>query len=186
MQTQTDADFLSVEEYLAGELTSEIRHEYINGQVHAMVGASDRHNLIAGNLFVLLRPLARSRGCQVFIADMKVYLNIGGEDIFYYPDIIVCCDPDDREPYFRRHPCLIIEVLSPATERIDRREKFLAYASLPSLTDYLLVDQDRARVTVFERAHDWKPEIFGPCEEIHLACLDASVKVDEIYESIDL
>jgi Uma2 family endonuclease len=185
MDTQLNEDSLSVAQYLAGERVSEIRHEYINGRVHAMVGASDRHNLIAGNVFVLLRQLANPRGCQVFISDMKVYLNIGGEDILYYPDVMVACDPDDREPYFRRNPCLVVEVLSPATERIDRREKFLAYTTLPSLKEYLLVCQDQPRVTLFQRRDNWQAHIFGPGNRLELDCLEGAIEVDAVYETLD-
>jgi Uma2 family endonuclease len=80
------------------------------------------------------------------MADMKVYLKIAGEDVFYYPDLLVSCDPEDNEKYYRTRPCLIVEVLSPTTERIDRREKFMAYTSLPSLQEYILIAQDRQAV----------------------------------------
>ena len=185
MDTQLNEDSLSVAQYLAGERVSEIRHEYINGRVHAMVGASDRHNLIALNIATLLLSKARARGCQVFISDMKVYLNIGGEDILYYPDVMVACDPDDREPYFRRNPCLVVEVLSPATERIDRREKFLAYTTLPSLKEYLLVCQDQPRVTLFQRRDNWQAHIFGPGSRLELDCLEGAIEVDAVYETLD-
>lgn len=184
MNTRADLENLTVTDYLDGELRSEIRHEYINGQVHAMVGASDKHNLIALNIATALLAQARSDGCQVFIADMKVSLNIAGEDIFYYPDVMVCCDPLDRETYFRKSPCLIVEVLSPATQRIDRREKFLAYTSLPSLEDYMLVAQDRPQVTLFQRRNDWKPLLFGPGDGIEFHCRKISLPVDDIYETI--
>ncbi len=186
MNIQTDSEKLTATDYLAGELPSEIRHEYINGQVHAMVGASDRHNLIAGNIFSCLRATAHSSGCQVFISAMKVYLNIAGEDIFYYPDVMVCCDPLDRETFFRKSPCLIVEVLSPATPRIDRREKFLAYTSLPSLEDYILVAQDRPLVTLFQRRNNWKPLLFGPGDTIPLTCPETGLMVDDVYETITL
>ncbi len=186
MNIQAKNAFLSVEDYFAGEQCAESRHEYINGTVHAMGGASAVHNLISGNLFAALRVAARSTPCQVFIADMKVFLSIGGEDIYYYPDVLVSCDPEDRQKYFRSSPCLVIEVLSPATERIDRREKFLAYTSLDSLQEYILVAQDQQLVTLFRRANDWQPELFGPDNELSLDCLDVSLPVVDIYEGVDL
>ncbi len=186
MNIQPESGCLSVEEYLAGEQRTEIRHEYINGRIHAMGGASAAHNLISGNLFILLRTAARSTPCQVFIADMKILLSIAGEDIFYYPDVLVSCDPDDREPYYRRNPCLIVEVLSPATERIDRREKFLAYTTLESLREYILVSQEHQAVTVFRSKNNWKPEIYGVEDTLSLDCLDCALSLEEIYEEIDL
>lgn len=174
---------ISVEEYLAGELQSEVRHEYIDGQVYAMGGASDRHGLILNALAYLLTPLARRRRCQLFTSDMKLKLEIAGRPVFYYPDLMLACDPDDREPYFRRHPCLLVEVLSEATERIDRREKLLAYQTLPSLREYLLVAQDARRVEVYRRANDWLAEEVTR-GEVRLDCLEAAIPIEAIYQDV--
>ena len=125
--------FIGEQEYLDGELHGELRHEYIDGQVYAMTGASRAHGLIVNALAYALTPGARRKQCQLFTSDMKVRLKVGGKTLFYYPDLVLSCDPDDREPYFSRSPCLIIEVLSESTARIDRREKLLAYQTLPSL-----------------------------------------------------
>ena len=89
---------------------------------------------------------------------MKLRLNIADKTVFYYPDLLLSCAPDDRQPYFRSRPCLIVEVLSDSTERIDRREKLLAYQTLPSLQEYVLVAQNARRVEVYRRTNDWKAE----------------------------
>ena len=175
---------LSIEDYLEGERHSDVRHEYIDGEVYAMVGASDRHGLIVNALAYALTPPARRRGCQLFSSDMKVRLNIAGQEMFYYPDLLLSCDPTDREIYFRRHPCLIIEVLSESTERIDRREKLLACQTLPSLQEYLLVAQDRRRVEVFRRVKEWHIEVIE-AGEINLHCLDTAITLDEIYAEVE-
>jgi Uma2 family endonuclease len=174
---------VSVNDYIEGEPRNEIRHEYIDGQVYAMGGASRVHGLIAGNLFLRLRPKAREQHCQLFIADMKVRLNIGGQEIFYYPDLLLSCDPDDRADYFCQTPCLIIEVLSEATERIDRREKMLAYQTLSSLQEYVLVAQDDRQVEIYRRRNEWQPEIVNE-GVFHLDCLDLSVSLDGVYEDV--
>jgi Uma2 family endonuclease len=174
---------VSVTEYLEGEQLCEIRHELIDGQVYAMGGASRVHGLIAGNLFSQLRQNSREKHCQLFIADMKVRLKISGQDIFYYPDLLLSCDPDDRADYFSQAPCLIIEVLSESTERIDRREKMLAYQTLPSLLEYVLVAQDDRRVEIYRRRTEWRPEIVNE-GVFHLDCLDLSVAVDDVYEDV--
>ncbi|MHB9102072.1 MAG: Uma2 family endonuclease [Sulfuricella sp.] len=135
---------IPIPEYLEGELRSDIRHEYVAGQVYAMAGAGEKHNLIALNIASRLRSAVRGTPCRAFISDMKV--RVGQNDAFYYPDVMVACDPQDTESLYKRSPCLIVEVLSPATEAIDRREKFFAYRSLPSLRHYLLVSQDQRRV----------------------------------------
>jgi Uma2 family endonuclease len=174
---------IGVEEYLAGELAGEVRHEYVGGRVYAMVGASDRHGLIAGNIHAALHPHARARGCQLFIADMKVRLQIGADHLFYYPDLLLSCDPQDRETYYRTRPCLIVEVLSETTERIDRREKFLAYRALDSLREYVLVSQDQRQVEVFRRDDGWRGELLSE-GVLRLDCLETALAAETIYEGV--
>jgi Uma2 family endonuclease len=171
---------ISVEDYIAGEQRSEIRHEYIDGQVYAMSGASDRHGLLVNALAFALTPGARNNHCQLFTSDMKLRLSIADKPVFYYPDLLLACDPSDRETYFRCRPCLIVEVLSESTERIDRREKLLAYQGLPSVMEYLLVAQDTRRVEIYRRANDWQVEYFVS-GEIRIECLGVSVTLDAIY-----
>ncbi|MDP3696366.1 MAG: Uma2 family endonuclease [Desulfocapsaceae bacterium] len=174
---------ISVTDYLAGEPLSEIRHEYINGQVYAMGGANRVHGLIVTALSLLTGPRAREKHCQLFIADMKVRLNISGQEIFYYPDLLLSCDPDDRADYFCQIPCLIIEVLSESTERIDRREKMLAYQTLSSLLEYVLVAQDDRQVEIYRRRNEWQPEIIND-GLFHLDCLDVNISIDDVYEDV--
>lgn len=175
--------FISVEEYLAGERLSEIRHEYIDGRVYAMTGASDRHGLIVNALAFALTPAARRKGCQLFTSDMKLRLAISGKTVFYYPDLLLSCDPEDRESHFRQNPCLLIEVLSESTERIDRREKLLAYQTLPSLQAYWMVAQDARRVEVHRRADNWQAQSLED-GQLAVDCLDVMLSVDEIYQDL--
>ena len=175
---------LSVDEYLASEDGAELRHEYIGGEVYAMTGATARHGLITLNMAAALRSHVRGSGCQLFANDMKVRLRIGGDDIFYYPDILLSCDPADRAVYFRESPCLIVEVLSESTERLDRREKFFAYQRIPSLREYVLVAQDRCEVQVHRRSSDWAAEVLTE-GMLRLECLDVGLSLDDIYEDVD-
>ena len=179
MQPERVAPFLSVEEYLEGELSSELRHEFVDGAVYAMVGASDRHGLIAGNLHSALNLRLPDR-CQVFMADMKVRIQTAERDIFYYPDVLVSCDPGDRERYYRECPCLVVEVLSPQTERLDRFEKFLFYRDLDSLAEYVLVAQDYRQLEVFRRAEQWQATRYTQ-GSVPLRSVDLVVTLDEIY-----
>ena len=135
---------VSIQEYLEDEPTGDIRHEYIAGQVYAMAGAGEKHNRISLNIAFHLRAATRGKSCGVFINDMKV--RVEHHDSFYYPDVLVTCDPQDTQPFYKKFPCLIVEVLSPSTETIDRREKWVAYRTLPSLHHYLLVSQDNRRL----------------------------------------
>ena len=184
MPARIDSKYaISVDEYLAGEQYSELRHEYIDGQVYAMTGASRAHGLIVNALAFALTPAARRKGCQLFTSDMKLRLEIGGKTCFYYPDLLLSCDPQDREPYFRRSPCPIVEVLSESTARIDRREKLLAYQSLPSLQAYLLVEQEARRVELYRRATDWRVE-YHDAGEIWLDCLELALPLAEVYADV--
>jgi Uma2 family endonuclease len=116
MQATQNVVALSVAEYLTGELKSRDRHEYLGGVVYAMAGASEDHNLISLNLAFALRTHLRGGRCKVNMADVKVRLQISIEDVFYYPDVMVASDPRDTDPYFKRFPQVLIEVLSPQTD----------------------------------------------------------------------
>jgi Uma2 family endonuclease len=178
---------LSPDEYLRVEAQSEIRHEFVRGQVFDMVGGTDTHNLISLNIASALRERLRGRPCRVFMADMKV--RIAAAEVFYYPDVFVTCDSSDRKPYFKEHPCLIVEVLSETTEGTDRREKFLAYESLESLKEYVLVQQSRRELEVFRRgsAHSpWTKSSHVDDQEVDFPSLGISLTLSQIYEGLDL
>jgi Uma2 family endonuclease len=175
---------LSPEEYLEGEQYSEIKHEYVDGDVYAMAGTSDAHNLISGNLFALLHSELRGKPCRVFFADIKTAIQTIQKTRFYYPDIQVTCAEDDTDPYVKRHPKLIIEVLSPSTERKDRAEKFYTYRALDSLQEYVLVAQEVARVEVYRRRTGWDLEMYGAGEEFHLESVDLRIAVADVYEQV--
>ena len=150
---------MSVEEYLDGEKKSEVRHEYVAGDVYAMAGASRTHNLIAGNIYAVLKTALRGGGCQTFVEGVKVRVRARGETLFYYPDVFASCDPRDTDEYFSDYPSIIFEVLSPDTARLDQREKRWAYQTLDSLQIYVLVDQFKAELNVWRRVGDgWETE----------------------------
>lgn len=171
---------IRVEDYLEGETRTEIKHEYLDGEVVAMGGASAKHGLVAGAFYGALLPHARRKGCQLFIADMKVRVEHAGQTYFYYPDIVLACAPDDRETYYRRSPCLLVEVLSPSTERIDRREKLFAYETIPALREYVLVDPDKRCVEIYRFGDPVRCETCT-VGAFRLDCLDAEITLDEVY-----
>ena len=176
---------ISIEEYLEGERLSEVRHEYVAGYVYAMAGASDDHNRIAGNIFGELRERLRGKPCEAFINDMKVKIPPKLASAFFYPDVLVACDPKDTEKYFRERPAIIFEVLSPDTERTDRREKALAYGYIETLRVYVLVEQDEMKLTVLRPAADgsWTTEIIeGRQAILALPEIDVRIPFDRIYE----
>ena len=178
---------ISVDDYLLGEQQTDIKHEYLDGQVVAMGGASRAHGLLVMSLSALLLPAARQKHCQLFAADMKLRLDHDGASYFYYPDLVLSCDPADRDPLFVRTPCLLVEVLSPSTERIDTREKLLAYRLLPSLREYLLLRQDTLHAELYQRRDDggWTHQrLTQPDDAFSLLCLQVSVSLRDIYADI--
>lgn len=171
--------WLSPAEYLAGELIADVRHEYVDGEVFAMSGASRRHADICGNIFMSLRPQVRQRGCSGYLNDVK--LRVEAANAYYYPDFVVTCAADDRDPYVVHAPSLVIEVLSPSTDSIDRREKRANYAKIPGLQEYLIVEQDERRVDVWRRtAEGWRCETVT-AGAIRLDSLDCQLALDDIY-----
>ncbi len=172
---------ISVEEYLEGEKYSTVKHEYVAGRVHAMVGASSAHNLIAWNLHAALHAHLRGKPCRVFMADMKPRV----ADAFYYPDLMVTCDPLDRHEYYRERPVLAIEVLSPATEKTDTLDKRVAYQSLASLQEYAMVAQDKMEVRILRRSgEDWDLEIYTEGDCVRFATVDLDLPIEAIYEDV--
>lgn len=173
---------ITVEDYLAGEEYAEFRHEYLDGAVYAMGGASDKHGLIAGNVFAKLNS-ALPDSCQAFISDMKVHIQVGAQEIFYYPDIVVSCAQDDRELYYREKPILIVEVLSSSTERLDRYEKFSNYIELASLQEYVLIEQRFKLIELYRRANRWDREIVTQ-GMFRLESVGLDLSVDEVYRRV--
>ena len=176
--------YLSVADYLAGERDADVRHEYVDGQIYAMAGASDRHNRIAGNFFVRLSLHLDGGECEPFISDMKVKVDPA---LYYYPDVVVTCDPPGGDRYTRSEPRLIVEVLSPSTERVDRTEKLHAYRRVESLREYVLVSQDMTLVELHRRGEggEWTVEVFtGLEEQITLDSVGLSLSLSDVYRNV--
>ena len=168
---------MSVAEYLAYEHSQDIRHEFVDGYLYAMTGASELHERIASNLLVALGVHLRGSPCRAYKGDLKIAV---GDD-HYYPDVFVTCGADRPEGYSRDDPTLIVEVLSPSTARNDRGDKRLAYESLTSLREYVLVWQDRTRVEVWVRGRDAPLVLESPDEMLRLDSIGFEVRVGELY-----
>jgi Uma2 family endonuclease len=179
---------LSVTDYLQLEAGSLTKHEYINGEVYAMAGASDTHVTIAGNLFALLRSHIRGSGCRVYIADMKI--RIETRNCFYYPDVMVTCDPHDQTTtHYKCFPKLVVEVLSGSTEAFDRGDKFADYQTLTSLEEYVLINSCRQRVECFRRNAEglWVLQSYTPeRDRFELRSINFSATLGALYEDAEL
>ena len=180
-------EFITVEEYLEGETLAQVRHEFVDGKVFAMAGASDHHGLVAGNLFAALHAHLRGGPCQTFQSDMKLHLKTDLGERFYYPDLLVSCENNEVHPYYRDSPRVIIEVFSDSTWRTDRYEKLPAYQSLPSVEEIVLISPNWAEVNVYRRAENWQHEILTKMDDtLHLKALDFSLPLTELYERVTL
>lgn len=175
---------LSVDEYLEAEKDSPVRHEYIDGQIFAMAGASDRHNRISINLTSKLDDKLGDGPCEVFMADMKVWVSAS---VFYYPDVVVACDAPGVDAYYRKQPRLIIEVSSQGIERVDRSEKLVAYKQVKSLKEYVIIAQNRVHLEIFrrERGGRWSWEVLTELsDELRLESVGLTLTVAEVYRRV--
>lgn len=174
-------DYITPEDYLWREQQSvDGKHEYINGKIFAMAGASRKHNQIAINLIARLHAHVSGSPCQVFGPDMKLHIRKPGDVRYYYPDIQVSCE-DEPENYFNTRPILVIEVLSESTARIDRGEKLEAYKSIPTLQCILLVHSEAERVELYARDRQWEGWVYHPGENLPLSCINLDLPVGDIY-----
>jgi len=172
---------LTVDEYLAWEENSPRRHEYVRGRVYAMSGTKARHNAIVNNIHRHIWPVRG--GCAIYTIDLKVR---PAEDRFYYPDCVVVCSPHDLDTLIFDDPCLVVEVTSRSTRRIDRGEKLDAYLAMPSLRGYLIVESDRRHATLYTREEaGWaRDEIVGS-GDVNLPCIGSALSLANIYEGAD-
>jgi Uma2 family endonuclease len=181
-----DRLFMSAAEYLAWEPTQEDRYEYWDGEVVAMSGGTRNHNRISGNFFRLLDDALLDRACDVYIADVRVQVEPGQK--YFYPDVVVTCDDRDDDAQFVQFPCLVIEVLSPSTEAIDRGAKFAIYRQFLSLQEYVLVQADRSNVEVFWRNEkgQWVLSEYDLADRLLLESIGVEIAISDLYRQVQL
>ncbi len=182
-------DFITIEDYLTGEEVSDVKHEYLGGTVHAMAGASNRHNTIAVNSLASLHGQLRGKSCQPFNSDTKVRIEFPDHTRLYYPDAMVVCDSRSGTDHFQDRPVVIIEILSDSTRRADLGEKRDAYLTISSLKVLLFVESESPSVLAYRR----KPEGGFAAEQysgldtvIPLAEIEASLPLADLYERVEL
>ena len=178
---------VSVDDYLAGELDSEVRHEYAGGYIYAMAGARNVHNRIAGAWYGSLYVQLRGKPCEPFNSDTKVRIRFPTHTRFYYPDGMVVCQPNPAEDTFQDHPVVIAEVVSETTRRIDEGEKREAYLTIPTIMAYLVIETDSPRVVVHRRTESgFIAEAYeGPAAVIPLDAIEAELPLAELYERVE-
>ena len=179
-------DRISEEEYLQGELISDMKHEYINGTIYAMSGASENHNFITGNIFNAFFNALKSKKspCKIFSESMKVRENKKTTN-FFYPDVFVMCDTHkDDDIYYKHSPTIIVEVLSESTRRYDLTTKKLYYFNIPSLKEYVVIEQDICQIEVFRKSDDWRLTVYFLGDEITFESINITVSVEDIYYQV--
>jgi Uma2 family endonuclease len=178
---------VSIEDYLAGEETSEIRHEYLGGVVHAMAGGTNDHAAISANAVGALFARLRGKPCRPFSSDAKVRIELADHTRFYYPDAQVVCAPGGGSERFQERPAVIVEVLSESTRRIDLGEKRDAYLAVASLKVLIFAESERPCAWVYRRRREGgfdMEEYAGLDEVIALPEIDAELPLAELYEGV--
>ncbi len=172
-------------DYLSEETRAKTKHEFIGGSIHAMAGASERHNTIAGNLFAACHAARHGSLCRPFMGDMR--LRLEGGNVYYYPDVMVVCNLEDTDPMFKSLPCLLAEVNSPSTDGIDRREKMTAYLKIPTLREYLIISQDERVVDLYQRQdmNQWHTTQLGAGDSFTSVCLAMTLPIKTLYATLD-
>ena len=180
--------FFDAQAYLAWEAEQSTKHEYHDGEVFAMAGASAAHVTVAGNVYMALRNHLRGSPCSVFISDMK--LRVEEDNAFFYPDVFVTCAESDRgQSHSKSAPVLVVEVLSPATSAYDRGAKFPAYRKLPTLREYALIDPARLSLDLFRREGDSKRWVLHPIEaggHEEWPSVGLQVTLEALYEGVPI
>lgn len=181
---------ISVEDYLEGEKISPTRHEYVEGEVYSMAGASDNHSRIVINLTTNFSVHLRNSKYKTFSNDIKVQItkDVYYFNVFYYPDVLVSCEENPEEAHFRNFPVLIVEVTSPSTKHIDRREKLLFYQQMPSVQEYAIIDQHKINIELHRRQPNgsWITYYFDKEDtEIEFQSIELTLPISEIYRRVN-
>ncbi len=180
-QASTNQHLISVEEYLADELSREGKHELINNQIVMIAGASANHERISVNILTEFRNHLKQSTCEPFGSDMKVKIDSN----FFYPDAIVDCHFDESKPYYTESPSLIVEVLSKSTRRTDETTKIFAYINIPNLQEYVLIEQDFVDIEVIRRSAGWVSKHYYLGDQVTFESIGLSLSVEEIYHRVN-
>lgn len=181
-------EFISIKDYLDGELVSPVKHEYRDGVVYAMAGARNVHNRISVNALASLFSQLRGKPCTPWNSDTKIRVSQRSGVRFYYPDVSVVCRPNPEGDTWQDEPVVILEVVSASTRRIDLGEKKDAYLTIPSMSVYLVAESSEMAVQVFRRSQDGefvRELAIGPEAVIDLPEVGATLSLADLYEGVE-
>ncbi len=171
---------ITEEDYLEGEQLSDIKHEYIDGEVYAMSDAKAAHNRIASNINRQFGNHLMGKPCETFTADMKV--KVGSQ--YFYPDVLVDCSSLGDDDLFTESPTILVEVLSRSTRKRDETTKRVAYLHIPTLEEYVLIEQDFVDIEVVRKSEGWQPKHYFLGDEVTFESINLTLKVEDIYDRV--
>ena len=176
-------DYISEETYLEDEKMRDIKHEYVDGEIFAMAGASISHQRIISNLVINIGTHLKHSPCEVFSSDIKVRADSGKK--YFYPDALVVCQNDDKDAYYTESPRIIVEVLSNSTRKFDKNLKRHIYQAIPTLEEYVLIEQDRVEIEISRRSTNWQPVFYFIDDDITFESIDLTLPVLELYQRVE-
>jgi Uma2 family endonuclease len=181
MQSNQQVKYYSEADYLEGEQQSAVKHEFVDGDVFLMAGASKNHERLAGNIYRKFGNHLENSHCEPFASDMKVRTPNGN---FRYPDCMVVCDDTSDDQFYSETPIILVEVISRSTRQNDEQTKRLEYMNIASLVEYVLIEQDYVDITVFNRNQNWLPTHYFLGDSVHFESIDLTLSVEEIYHRV--
>lgn len=187
MSSAKKLNLISIDDYLSGELISQVKHEYLGGVVYAMAGARISHNLAATNALGSIHGRLRGKRCRPYNSDMKIRVRLPAQIRFYYPEFSVVCKSNPQSESYQDEPVVIAEVLSKRTRRIDEGEKRDAYLTIPSLCVYLLIEQEIPAVVAYRRTiHGFVREVYeGHDSVVPLPQIETELPLADIYDGVE-
>lgn len=174
--------YLSEQDYLEAERVSDVKHEYFDGEIFAMADGSKAHQLLTGNIFGEIRNHLKGSPCLTFSSDMKVRLDEGNK--YFYPDVVITCEKENDE-YFIHSPRLIIEVLSNSTRKFDKDLKRKSYQTIPSLEEYVLIEQDHVEIEISRKSDDWRSHYYFLSDDVTFESIGLTLPVLEMYARVE-
>jgi len=181
MSAVKNISLIREEDYLKNELNSEVKHELVDGHVYAMAGASENHDRISGNIYRKFGNHLEKSPCEPFTSDMKLKTSTGN---FRYPDCMVVCDKDDENQFYKTKPVILVEVLSRSTRKADEKDKLIEYINIPTLQEYVLIEQDYVDITVYRKSDNWHSVHYFLGETLYFESIDLTLSVEEIYHRV--
>ncbi len=174
--------YLSEQDYLEAEKVSDVKHEYFDGEIFAMSGAKANHQRITMNVGSAFHNHLKDTPCEAFISDMKVRADRGNK--YFYPDVVVSCN-QDGDSDFTESPRLVIEVLSNSTRKFDKDLKRKIYQTIPSLEEYVLIEQDHVEIEISRKSEDWHSSYYFLGDDVTFESIGLTLPVLEIYQRVE-